>query len=171
MSRTGSVSGPAAGPTGTAAPPRSLGGGGPVGVHVPVVYSAPLRPLRVVRAFRAPLTRYGPGHRGVDLAAVSTALVHSAAAGVVTFAGTVAGRGVVVVAHADGVRTEYEPLRVLVHRGDSVTSTSALGRVREVHAACGDCLHWGARLGGEYFDPLSLLAPLGPVRLVPWSGR
>ena len=31
------------------------------------------------------------------------------------------------------------------------------------------CLHWGARRGDTYLDPLSLLRPLGPVRLLPWS--
>ena len=76
-----------------------------------VRYSAPV-PLRVVRAFEQPAGPYGPGHRGVDLAAAAGDAVRAAADGTVTFAGSVAGRGVVVVRHADGVRTEYEPLTV-----------------------------------------------------------
>lgn len=136
----------------------------------PVVYSAPA-PLRVVRAFEPPPGPYGPGHRGVDLAAAPGAAVVAAADGTVTFAGSVAGRGVVVVSHADGIRTEYEPLRVAVHRGDEVRRAERLGTVLGRHTGCApaSCLHWGARRGEVYLDPLSLLRPLGPVRLLPWD--
>lgn len=134
-----------------------------------VRYRSPVLPLRVLRPFQAPRTRYGPGHRGVDLATSTGIDVHPAGAGVVTFAGAVAGRGVVVVAHGDGIRTEYEPLTVRVHRGDAVTPLSVLGVVSGHHGACTACLHWGARRAADYFDPLSLLSDLGPVRLVPWT--
>jgi murein DD-endopeptidase MepM/ murein hydrolase activator NlpD len=135
-------------------------------------YASPVAPLRVVRAFEAPATPFGPGHRGVDLAVRPNAAVRAAAAGVVTFAGSVAGRGVVVIAHADGVRTEYEPLRVSVSSGTTLTRGQVIGRVWGRHGDCAAsrCLHWGARRGEEYFDPLLLLRPLGPVRLLPWDG-
>ncbi len=93
-----------------------------------------------------------------------------AASGTVSFAGTVAGRGVVVVVHADGIRTEYEPLDVAVRRGATVTPESVLGAVSGRHGDCTHCLHWGARRARDYFDPLTLLSALGPVRLVPWTG-
>lgn len=134
-----------------------------------VSYRSPVPALKVLRPFRAPLTRYGPGHRGVDLAASTGLGVHPAGAGVVTFAGAVAGRGVVVVTHEDGIRTEYEPLAVKVHRGDTVTPLSVLGVVSGRHGGCTACLHWGARRAADYFDPLSLLSGLGPVRLVAWT--
>jgi murein DD-endopeptidase MepM/ murein hydrolase activator NlpD len=91
----------------------------------------------------------------------------------VTFAGPVAGRGLVVVLHADGVRTEYEPVRVLVSRGAPVRAGVVLGRVAGTHGSCapGRCLHWGARRGADYLDPLLLLRALGTVRLLPWTGR
>ncbi len=135
-----------------------------------VLYRSPVLPLQVVRPFQAPLTRYGPGHRGVDLAAPAETPVHPAAPGAVSFAGTVAGRGVVVVIHADGIRTEYEPLDVTVRRGATVTPASVLGTVSGRHGGCTGCLHWGARRAQDYFDPLTLLSGLGPVRLVPWTG-
>lgn len=132
-------------------------------------YAAPV-PLRVVRPFEAPATPFGPGHRGVDLAVRPAEAVHAAAAGVVSFAGSVAGRGVVVVQHADGVSTEYEPITSAVRRGASVRVGQVLGHVHGRHGACvpDRCLHWGARRDETYFDPLLLLAPLGPVRLLPW---
>jgi murein DD-endopeptidase MepM/ murein hydrolase activator NlpD len=127
-------------------------------------------PLRVVRPFHPPVTPYGPGHRGVDLRAERNALVRSSGAGQVSFAGLVAGRVVVVVSHADGVRTEYEPLRPLVRAGARVRAGQPIGVVDGRHPSCpGWCLHWGARRGDSYLDPLTLLRPLGPVVLLPWD--
>jgi murein DD-endopeptidase MepM/ murein hydrolase activator NlpD len=141
-------------------------------VATAVSYAAPVAPVRVVRPFIAPVGEFGAGHRGVDLATARRTAVGAAGAGVVTFAGLVAGRGVVVVAHADGVSTEYEPVRPAVSTGTTVRRGQLLGRVRGTHGSCapGSCLHWGARRGGAYFDPMLLLRPLGPVRLLPWTG-
>lgn len=134
-------------------------------------YSAPVGgPVVVVAGFVAPSTPYGRGHRGVDLRTRPGTVVRSAAAGTVRFAGSVAGRGVVVVEHADGVVTEYEPVIASVPARQQVGRAQLIGRVAPVaHRRCaaGACLHWGARRAGVYLDPLSLLRPLGPVRLVP----
>jgi murein DD-endopeptidase MepM/ murein hydrolase activator NlpD len=137
-----------------------------------ITYSRPLSgPLVVVNPFRAPPTPYAAGHRGVDFATEPGQIVYTAAPGRVTFAGVVAGRAIVVVEHADGVSTEYEPILVLVSPDQMVTAGTPLGRVSGTHGGCRPdrCLHWGARRDGEYFDPLSLLRPLGPVRLLPWT--
>jgi murein DD-endopeptidase MepM/ murein hydrolase activator NlpD len=134
-------------------------------------YAAPIAgPLHVLRPFEPPPTPYSAGHRGVDLRAPLRGLVLAAGAGQVTFAGMVAGRGVVVIAHADGIRTEYEPVRPLVAAGQAVARGQPIGRVSGQHGGWppGQCLHWGARRGEVYFDPLLLLRPLGPVRLLPW---
>lgn len=136
------------------------------------VYRAPLAgPLRIVTPFRPPATRYGSGHLGVDLAAPNRAPVFAAGAGVVRFAGAVAGRGVIVLLHPDGISTEYEPVSGSVRIGQLVASGQLLGLVQGSHRACqpASCLHWGARRGARYLDPLSLLRPLGAVRLVPWE--
>ncbi|WAX57575.1 M23 family metallopeptidase [Jatrophihabitans cynanchi] len=136
-----------------------------------VSYAPPVAPLQVVRGFVPPSTQWGPGHRGVDLATSPGEPVRAAGAGTVSFAGRVAGRGVVVIAHAGGVRTEYEPVTPLVRAGATVLRGAAIGRVHGTHGGCapGRCLHWGARRGDAYFDPLGLLRPLGPVRLLPWA--
>jgi murein DD-endopeptidase MepM/ murein hydrolase activator NlpD len=139
---------------------------------VAVRYTWPVpTPATVLTPFSPPAERYGAGHLGVDLAAAPHELVVAAAAGTVSFAGPVAGRGVVVVTHADGIRTEYEPLEPDVRAGATVAAGAPLGRVTGTHAACkpASCLHWGARRGDTYLDPLGLVAPLGPVHLLPWS--
>lgn len=138
----------------------------------PVTYAPPLTPVRVVHSFDPPTTPYGPGHLGVDLESSPGGPVAAAGAGTVSFAGSVAGRGVVVIVHPDGVSTEYEPIVPAVHTGDAVRRGQFIGTVHGTHHDCrpGRCLHWGAKRDGEYIDPLSLLHPLGPVRLLPWTG-
>jgi murein DD-endopeptidase MepM/ murein hydrolase activator NlpD len=107
----------------------------------------------------------------VDLRATPAAVVRAAAGGVVEFAGQVAGRGVVVVGHPDGIRTEYEPVRPLVRAGARLRAGDPIGVIHGRHPGCpGVCLHWGARRGDAYLDPMTLLRPLGPVVLLP-DGR
>jgi murein DD-endopeptidase MepM/ murein hydrolase activator NlpD len=105
-----------------------------------------------------PHDRFGAGHRGVDLAATPGQLVRAALAGEVTFAGKVAGRPVVVVRHPGGLRTTYLPVVPVVPVGTQVSAGTVLGRLdTDQHCELSTCLHWGARLGDEYVDPLSLL--------------
>lgn len=127
-------------------------------------------PPRVVRRFDPPPQPWSPGHRGVDLGAARGAVVRSAGDGVVLFAGRIAGRGVVSVRHAGGLRTTYEPVEPRVSVDDVVTAGAPLGALTAGHAGCPAeaCLHWGLRRGETYLDPLSLLG-LGRVRLLPLS--
>jgi hypothetical protein len=141
-----------------------------------VRYELPIA-AQVLRPFEAPDHAYGPGHRGVDLAATSGTTVHAAAAGEVVFAGTVAGATWVTVAHADGIRTSYGHLaRLAVRAGQGVALGAPLGTATGDH---GDALrpeaglHWSARRGDTYLDPLSLLGPPPRPTLVGsggWTG-
>nr|WP_307836864.1 M23 family metallopeptidase [Plantactinospora mayteni] len=125
---------------------------------------------RVVRRFDPPPQPWAAGHRGVDLAAPPGATVRAAGPGVVFFAGMVAGRPLVSVAHANGLRTTYEPVRPGLAAGDAVRAGDPLGVLLSGHPGCAAagsaCLHWGLRRGDEYLDPLLLLG-LGRVRLLP----
>lgn len=134
----------------------------------------PLEPRpTVVRPFRAPLSPYGAGHRGVDLASGDGVPVLAVEGGVVTHAGMLAGRGTVTVTHADGLRSTYEPVDPSVPTGAVVETGEVLGTLhsRDGPGHCGAraCLHLGARRGPDYLDPYPLLArgrlallPLGP---------
>ncbi len=135
-------------------------------------------PLRGERArrFEPPPHEYGPGHRGVDLPAVAGVVVLAPADGVVTFAGPVAGRGVVVVEHAGATLTSLEPVGALVPVGARVGVGDPVARVQTDprHAGCpvpapGTCLHWGVRVDGRYVDPWWWLGRAGPVRLLPFT--
>ena len=57
----------------------------------------------VVRGFEPPQARWLPGHRGVDLAGSPGQPVLSATAGTITYAGQLAGRGVIVVSHGQRI--------------------------------------------------------------------
>ncbi len=138
---------------------------GPVGD----AYAWPLdgKPLVTLR-FQPPPQRWQAGHRGVDLAGEPGVVVRAAGPGVVHFAGSLAGRGVVSIQHSSGLRTTYEPIQPTVAVGDRVRAGDVIGRLTTGHQQCPvtACLHWGLRLGSTYLDPLTLLG-LGLVRLLP----
>jgi len=129
-------------------------------------------PATVVRPYEPPPERWAAGHRGADLAMGDGAPVLAAADGVVVFAGSVAGRGIVSIDHADGIRTTYEPVSAVVRRGAGVTRGDAIGTLAGLgHCAPELCLHWGARRGrDDYLDPLSLVTAEVVIRLLPLHG-
>ncbi|QIM20449.1 peptidoglycan DD-metalloendopeptidase family protein [Phycicoccus sp. HDW14] len=146
---------------------------GGVGAVVPR-WRWPLAPRPVVvRPFDASASPWGPGHRGLDLAAAPGDVVRAVEAGTVTHAGVVAGRGTVTVTHADGLSSTYEPVAVSVTVGSWVAVGDALGTLEAValpHCGAGRCLHLGARRPPVYLDPLPLLTGGGRVRLLPLGG-
>ncbi|MEU2611800.1 M23 family metallopeptidase [Micromonospora sp. NPDC007271] len=163
----GSAPGPRPPARGPALPtrPTPVGAGspGPGGFGWPIAGTP-----RPVRRFDPPPQPWLPGHRGVDLAAIPGVEVHAAGPGIVLFASMVAGRPVVTVGHADGLRTTYEPVSPGLSVGAPVAAGTPIGTLLAGHPGCpvDACLHWGLRRGEEYLDPLALLG-LGPVRLLP----
>jgi murein DD-endopeptidase MepM/ murein hydrolase activator NlpD len=133
----------------------------------------PLRPRpAVTRVFDAPSPNWNRGHRGVDLAGTPGQPVYAAAAGTIVFAGELAGRPLVSIAHPGGLRTSYEPVRPSVRVGQVVAAGTVVGGLESGHDGCpvAACLHWGAMWGpaarADYVDPLGLLAST-PIRLKP----
>jgi murein DD-endopeptidase MepM/ murein hydrolase activator NlpD len=123
----------------------------------------------VLRGFEPPDSRFTAGHRGIDIGAPLGTSVRAAAAGTVAFAGSVAGSRFVSIDHADGVRTTYSWLSVVsVGRGAAVGQGEVIGATGHGHPAVDrPHLHFGARLGEDYLDPMILLG-VGPrVHLAP----
>ena len=126
-------------------------------------------PTRIVRAFDRPSPNWLPGHRGVDLAAVAGQSVKAAGPGRIVWSGPIVGRGVVVISHANGLRTTYEPVRGSVSVGQAVLAGEVIGAVEGGQSHCGGpvwCVHWGLRRGREYLNPLLVLKG-GRPRLIP----
>jgi hypothetical protein len=95
-------------------------------------------------------------HAGVDIVAPTATPVAAAAGGRVTYADWLAGGWgkLVVVAHADGVRTMYAHLSsIAVRVGERVGTGARLGAVGATGVATGPHLHFEVRLRGAGVDP------------------
>ncbi|WP_460665166.1 M23 family metallopeptidase [Kribbella swartbergensis] len=132
----------------------------------PAVWPLTPRPA-VVRGFELPAKPWLPGHRGVDLAGSPGQPVLAATSGTITYAGQLAGRGVVVLTTGPR-RTTYEPVVPALPVGTPVTPGTVIGHLSAAgsHCAPATCLHWGLLQGTQYLNPLTLL-PNPPIRLLP----
>lgn len=105
-------------------------------------------PQTVLRDFRAPGSPWGPGHRGLDLAA-SSPEVRAPTSAEVTFSGLVATRGVLTLRTPEGLLISMEPVESLVDLGDQVRAGDLIALIQPGH--CPQlCVHLGLRDGGEY---------------------
>lgn len=148
-----------------------IGSGASAPASRPPPWRWPLEPVpRVVRGFEPPRSRYGPGHRGIDLAGSMGQPVLAVATGTVAFVGSVAGRDVVVLDHG-AVTSTYQPVSAEVAVGAQVVAGEQIGWLSTVGSHClpEACLHLGAKRGQTYLDPL-LLLPARAVRLEPLGG-
>ncbi|WIA98890.1 murein hydrolase activator EnvC [Curtobacterium sp. MCBA15_012] len=128
----------------------------------------------VERGWEAPADEYAAGHRGIDVdAAVGTQTV-AVADGVVSFAGQVAGRGVVSIDHGDGLVSTLDSVAPLVAGGEVVRRGDPIGTVAVGHCSAeASCVHLGARVDGRYIDPTPYLPAAAWPVLLPesaWPG-
>jgi murein DD-endopeptidase MepM/ murein hydrolase activator NlpD len=122
-------------------------------------------PLPLAWPLDAPLgDPFGPRgnrfHAGIDLLAVQGTPVRAAAPGRVVTAGYVAGGWgkLVVIAHANGVRTMYAHLSAIAVRpGQRVLAGARVGLVGATGDASGPHLHFEVRVRGAAVDPLTAL--------------
>ena len=92
----------------------------------------PIEPNHVVvHGFDPPATRWSSGHRGVDIAAAVGTSVLAPTDGQVSFVGMVAGRPVLVLTHAGGLRSTFEPVSTTALRIEAVLKPEFSGGVLE----------------------------------------
>ncbi|WP_313816779.1 M23 family metallopeptidase [Citricoccus sp.] len=147
----------------------------------------------ILRVFEPPPEPWAAGHRGVDWEATGDEVV-APGAGTVRFAGPVAGRPVITLAHANGMLSSLEPVTAAEHWsvGDRVEAGELLGTVgpgRSDGEGDGDggqgsstapsgsghcaqrCVHWGVRIpDGWVVDGAAWDRYLDPLVLLGWSG-
>jgi murein DD-endopeptidase MepM/ murein hydrolase activator NlpD len=95
--------------------------------------------------------------------------------GIVSFAGWVVDGLFISVDHPDGIRTTYSWLSAIgVKKGDQVARGQAIGSTGHGHPDVSTPhLHFGARIGATYIDPMTLLEPgtvVGLIHLAPILG-
>jgi len=126
-------------------------------------------PSHLVHGFRAPLTPFGAGHRGIDLITRNDAVVAAPADGTVSFAGLVALKPVVSLTSPSGLIYSLEPACSQVALGALVLAGQRLGLVCSAgypsHCNPEVCLHFSARNSAGYLSPQYLLGQLAPSRL------
>jgi murein DD-endopeptidase MepM/ murein hydrolase activator NlpD len=88
--------------------------------------------------------------------------------GVVAFAGQVGGSLFISIDHPDGVRTTYSWLSAVgVIKGDQVSKGQVIGATGRGHPDLPDPqLHFGARIGSTYIDPMLLLEGANVAELI-----
>jgi len=108
--------------------------------------------------------RFGPRgarfHTGVDYSAPIGTPVAAAGAGIVTYAGPLAGGWgkVITIGHGADVRTMYAHLSAIrVQVGERVDAGETVGRVGKTGNASGAHLHFEVRVRGAAVDPLTAL--------------
>jgi murein DD-endopeptidase MepM/ murein hydrolase activator NlpD len=128
-------------------------------------------PGEIISVFDPPTSPFGPGHRGVDFPASQGQRVTAVGSGIVSFAGSIAGKPVISIQLSrpvDGsgipVRTTYEPVTPLVKTGDFVFVGMVIGHVdfssSNAGHCQGTCLHLGLKVMAKptprYLNPVIL---------------
>lgn len=122
-------------------------------------------PRQVTEAYREPAHEYGPGHRGIDVAADRA--VRAPAAGVIAFSGRVVDRPLITIDHGSGLVTTLEPVRTEMRPGDTVRAGQQVGVLATGGHTDPGRLHIGVRSHGEYIDPLPLFGRIPAAVLLP----
>lgn len=132
------------------------------------IWEWPVHPRPEITRFFELEYRYGPGHRGIDLAVTAEAPIYAPDDGKVHFVGVVVDRPLLSIQHPNGIRSTFEPVEAIVEAGQIVTRGQLIGHLAAAptHLPVGG-LHLGARLAKDYLDPLALLGEIPRAILLP----
>lgn len=130
-------------------------------------WSWPVSSRHITRAYVAPAHTYGPGHRGIDVAAEPNEPILAPAAGVVAFVGTVVDRGVLTIEHGEGVVSSWEPVTSDLVPGQHVSVGDPVALLASGGHAASGSLHVGVRVDGDYVNPLLFFGGLERAILLP----
>lgn len=144
-----------------------VGGAGARAGTLDVPWLVPPVDGSIERRFEEPRTRFTRGHRGIDLRVPAGTAVRAPAPGTVTFAGAVGDSVAVTILHTGGFETTYSVLsKILVTRGDRVSTGTWIGRAGSAHPGGSPGLHFGVKLEGAYVDPEAFLGPIDVARAI-----
>lgn len=126
-------------------------------------------PVQLEGIYRAPVTKYAAGHRGIDYRVKEGQQLLAPFDGEVYFLGQVARKPVITLIHSGGYLTSYEPACSTLGKGEAVKQKQVFASVCSsgYQSHCRVlCLHYGMRLGENYLSPLSLAGALPPSHTI-----
>lgn len=116
---------------------------------------------QILRLPVIPSPNWKPGHRGLDVAAEVGTLVRSPVFGTVVWVGQINHLPIVTIQSRAGYRHTLLPVTTALAVGERVAQREVIGVVEEsAHCIDRNCLHWGVKKNGRYFDPRWFLPAL-----------
>ena len=117
-----------------------------------------------------PASKWGAGHRGIDLLAKDQEQIKSPFSGTVHFHGKVVDRNVLTLKSSTGLLASFEPICSNLSAGDEVTKGDQIGHYcagavnYEEH--CEMCIHFSVRSEHGYLNPLLFVSTIKPSVIV-----
>jgi hypothetical protein len=120
----------------------------------------------VLHQFLAPVSLYGPGHRGLDFVLEAEQRVLAPTSGLVTFSGPVVDRNIITIISSGGYLLSFEQICSSWRPGDFVERGLTLGKFCSINKAfeshCESCIHFSVRGNRGYLNPELFLGSLLP---------
>jgi hypothetical protein len=120
--------------------------------------------------YQAPITKYGAGHRGIDVFVPLGDPVSSPQSGEVHFIGKVVDREVITIKTEAGYLATFEPVCSSLEKGAKVLAGEVIGThcqaMLDYKNHCENCVHFSARSDFGYLSPLYLMGKTNAAVLV-----
>ena len=132
----------------------------------PEIWAKPIPFFQVKYQFSAPVSLYGPGHRGLDFVPEAEQSVLAPTSGLVTFSGPVVDRNIVTITTSSGYLISFEQICSSLLPGDTVRRGQELGKFCSINedyeSHCESCIHFSVRSNRGYLNPELFLGSLLP---------
>ncbi len=117
-----------------------------------------------------PASKWGAGHRGIDLLVKDQEQIKSPFSGTVHFQGKVVDRNVLTLKSSSGLLASFEPICSNLSAGDEVTKGDQIGHycagAENYEEHCEMCIHFSVRSEHGYLNPLLFVSSIKPSVLV-----
>jgi len=117
-----------------------------------------------------PASKWGAGHRGIDLLVEDQEQIKSPFDGMVHFHGKVVDRNVLTLKSSSGLLASFEPICSYLSAGDEVTKGDQIGHycagAESYEEHCEMCIHFSVRSEHGYLNPLLFVSSIRPSVIV-----
>ena len=117
-----------------------------------------------------PASKWGAGHRGIDLLVGAEEQIKGPFSGTVHFQGKVVDRNVLTLKSSSGLLASFEPICSNLSAGDDVTKGDQIGHycagAENYEEHCEMCIHFSVRSENGYLNPLLFVSTIKPSVIV-----